>query len=258
MTHHLNSQKIRAGFTLIELLVVIAIIAILAGLLLPALAKAKARGQQTRCMNNARQLELALNMYASDTGVYPFSVDGNDMKTWYMFIGPNFLNNSNVLTCPTFKGEWPVEQAVVAMSFFHNLYLKPPSSADKIAGVSYGYNGFGIGSVNSASWNANLGLGVQVNYGQSFVPVKESAVVNPSDMIAIADSTPQPKYPWLYSFILFLDTVDPLMDRHANGSSVSFVDGHVANIKQRDMIDSGDANRRRWNVDNEPHLEISF
>lgn len=87
----------RRGFTLIELLVVIAILAILAGLLVPALGRARERSKVARCSNNLRQIFTAFTMYLQDTDEVVFWNSANlgtDGMDWYVY-GGRESNNPN-------------------------------------------------------------------------------------------------------------------------------------------------------------------
>jgi len=80
--HAVARRRPRHGFTLIELLVVIAIIAILAAILFPVFAKARAKAREIACISNLRQLGMSITMYADDCdGLYPFAVDPADYST---------------------------------------------------------------------------------------------------------------------------------------------------------------------------------
>src|ERR1044072_1586857 len=88
----------RRTFQIIELLVVIAIIAILAGLLIPALAKAKHKAQQTQCINNARQISLGHMMFIADENrMIPYNAWPN---LWMRILAQRYNAINKVRICP--------------------------------------------------------------------------------------------------------------------------------------------------------------
>jgi prepilin-type N-terminal cleavage/methylation domain-containing protein/prepilin-type processing-associated H-X9-DG protein len=187
------------GFTLIELLVVIAIFAILAALLLPTLARTKAKGRQTQCLNNERQIGLALVMYTGDFNDF-FPVYGwwgcwggqlgagqpVQYPGWNVAATARPVNaysqNVNVFHCPGDKGD-PHQAATwtdsdSCFNCWGNSYLMPWRNGGIDASTGYSY--FGIESLGGDNGTLD-GLALMT-------PMKMSEVGrNPTSKIILMD-----------------------------------------------------------------------
>ena len=266
-----RTSPIRRAFTLIELLVVIAIIAILAAMLLPALAKAKQKAKQTSCINNMRQIGIALVMYADNFGQYPSNYrPANHTYVWQTRLLSLMGKNRNAFSCPAAlpQSYWDTSVNKTLQYVFDedgtpDYYgISTGAAAGGGTYFSLGYNDWGLLNTTEPP----MGLGADVGA----TPIKDSSIRKPSDMIALGDcrsDTP----PSVIQFNANLDPVigdasdnDPVnhpqapCNRHNFRTDILFAEGHVEAPKRSDVIDPTQTYwRSRWNNDNNPHLEIA-
>ncbi len=184
---YITNKSTSKGFTLIELLVVIAIIAILAAILFPVFAQARAKARQTACLSNEQQMALAVIQYTQDNDeLYPIGSIAQWWPSWAVTIGP-YLKSYDVFLCPDdSSNQLPTGGCAGAT-------LANPGWCG--VGISYASNGLQIhDAANGNDWPMHGIMGQFQTGGNWMAPVSAMSlgrVQNPATTVMLSEKHTQ-------------------------------------------------------------------